>query len=278
MIELDQAAALLTSAPCIVALTGAGVSTNSGIGDYRDSAGEWKRAAPVQHQDFMRSSAWRRRYWARSQRGYPEFRRAQPNAAHAALARLEEAGRLRGVITQNVDGLHQRAGQRHVIDLHGRLAEVVCTACGDQLPRDVLQDWLEMRNPAVAGAAFTAAPDGDADLVDAAYEDVHVPDCERCGGILKPHVVFYGDSVPRERVDVAYRWVDEADALLIVGTSLMVFSAFRFVRRAHERGIPIVLLNDGRTRADELVTVKVPGDCAASMAALAAALQPGDGA
>ena len=255
-----------------MALTGAGASTNSGIGDYRDSAGAWKRAAPVQHQDFMRSPAWRRRYWARSQRGYPEFRRARPNAAHTALARLEAGGNLRGVITQNVDGLHQQAGQRQVIDLHGRLAYVVCTACGDRLERDVLQDWLEMRNAAVADAAFAAAPDGDADLVAVDYDAVQVPDCERCGGILKPDLVFYGDSVPKARVQNAYAWVDEADALLIVGTSLMVFSAFRFVRRAHERGIPIVLLNDGHTRADELVTVKVPGDCGVSMTALAAAL------
>ena len=247
----------------VVVLTGAGCSTPSGIGDYRDEQGEWKRTQPVQHKDFVERIAWRRRYWARSQIGYPEFLQAQPNRAHQILAQWEAQGRLVGVITQNVDRLHQRAGSRSVIDLHGRLDQVVCLGCGQLSSRGDLQSYLERANPDVAKLSSDAvlAPDGDADLATDDFSHVHVPDCERCGGTLKPHVVFYGDSVPRPIVDNAYAWVEKAKALLVVGSSLMVFSSFRFVRRASELGTPIYAINRGVTRGDDLFQGKLDVDC-----------------
>jgi NAD-dependent SIR2 family protein deacetylase len=248
----------------IAVITGAGCSTASGIGDYRDAAGGWKRRPPMQMQDFVRDPAARRRYWARSLLGWPQMARARANAAHHALAALEAASALTGLITQNVDGLHQQAGHRHVIDLHGRLAEVVCLDCGSRTPRADLQCELENRNRWLLGAAAPAAPDGDADLA-----DFHVPDCRACGGPLKPDVVFYGDSVPRERVAQAYAMVEEADALLVVGSSLMVFSSFRFCRHAHARGIPIVAINRGVTRADAMLALKVEEDCTSVLPELA---------
>ncbi|MEM7079102.1 MAG: NAD-dependent protein deacetylase [Pseudomonadota bacterium] len=257
----------------IVVVTGAGVSTGSGIGDYRDDEGHWKGAAPVQHGDFVSQVYWRKRYWARSQRGFVQFMQAQPNAGHRALRSLEERGHVLGVITQNVDRLHQAAGQQSVIDLHGRLDEVICLDCAAVCPRRDLQAWLERHNPAVDDATATPRPDGDAQLNDFDYGAVCVPDCERCGGILKPHVVFYGDGVPKVRVEQAYEWVDHADGLLVVGTSMMVFSSFRFARRAHQRGVPIAIVNRGRTRADDLASLKVNEDCSTALTALVAALE-----
>ena len=261
--------ALLRTTPRLLVITGAGCSTGSGISDYRDEEGEWKHAPPIQHQDFMRSIAWRKRYWARSQRGYPTFLRAQPNLAHVTLAAWEAQHRLIGTITQNVDGLHQRAGHKQVIDLHGRLDEVVCMTCFERVPRAQIQERLEQLNPHIAQVEFAAAPDGDARLLDFDYEQVKVPECLTCGGdSLKPAVVFYGDSVPKPIVERCYRWVDEADAVLVVGSSLMVYSSFRFVRRAHERGIPIAAINRGVTRADEWLTVKVDAECGSILASL----------
>lgn len=259
----------------VIALTGAGCSTPSGIGDYRDEQGQWKRRQPVQHKDFLDQAAWRRRYWARSQVGYPEFLRAAPNAAHHCLARWEAHGLIRGIITQNVDRLHQRAGNQNVIDLHGRLDQVVCMACRKITPRGDLQTWLERMNPEVSLLKDEAvmAPDGDADLVPESYAGVCVPDCDHCGGVLKPDVVFYGDSVPRSVVDTCYRWVDEARALLIIGSSLMVFSSFRFVRRAAERGIPVYAVNRGRTRGDEYFAVKIDADCVETLDAIDAGVR-----
>lgn len=246
----------------IAVITGAGCSTASGIGDYRDSSGGWKRRPPVQMQDFVRDPATRRRYWARSLLGWPQLARARANAAHRALVALEAAPALAGLITQNVDGLHQQAGHRNLIELHGRLADVVCLGCGSRLPRAEFQDELEAQNGWLAGAAAPAAPDGDADLADCVDLSAFVvPDCAACGGLLKPDVVFYGDSVPRERVAGSYALVDSADALLVVGSTLMVYSSFRFCRRAHERGIPILAINQGVTRADAMLALKVEEDC-----------------
>jgi len=247
----------------LLVITGAGCSTGSGIGDYRDKNGEWKRVMPVQHQDFMSSHAWRQRYWARSQMGYPEFMRAQPNRAHHTLVRLEQSGRMLGLITQNVDRLHQQAGHQQVIDLHGRLDQVVCMDCGSSVNRDEVQVWLDERNQSNHATRFRFAPDGDADVQRQDFSGFQVPHCAACEGVLKPHVVFFGDSVPKERVDRAYTWVDEADAVLVVGSSLMVFSSFRFVRRARDAGIPIAAINQGKTRADEWLAVKVEDDCGA---------------
>jgi len=260
----------LASRPRIAVITGAGCSTASGIGDYRDAAGGWKRRPPVQMQDFMRDPAARRRYWARSQLGWPQMGAARPNPAHRALAALEAADGISGLITQNVDGLHQQAGHRELIELHGRIAEVVCLSCGARTARSKLQQRLEVDNAWLRGAIAPAAPDGDADLADsidlAAYR---VPGCSNCGGLLKPDVVFYGDAVPRERVAAGYALVESADVVLIVGSSLMVYSSFRFCRRAHERGVPLVAINRGVTRADLWLSLKVEDDCATVLPLLA---------
>lgn len=257
----------------VVVITGAGCSTASGIGDYRDRNGAWKRTPPMQMQAFVDDPAARRRYWARSMLGWPVVADARPNAAHRALAALEAAGIVTDLITQNVDGLHQRAGQRRVLELHGALDRVVCLDCGARSARRGLQQRLEAVNGALLRNAAAPAPDGDADLADGfdlgAFE---VPECRHCGGRLKPDVVFYGDSVPRARVAAAARAVDAADVLLVVGSSLMVFSSFRFCRQARQRGLPIVALNRGVTRADPWLALKVEMDCALALPALAAAL------
>ena len=256
----------------LVALTGAGCSTESGIPDYRDERGEWKRSPPIQLREFLADGRARQRYWARSLVGWPVVAAAQPNAAHRALARLESQGLVAQVITQNVDGLHQRAGSRAVIDLHGRLDEVVCLECGAVLTRAALQTELENLNPQLATQPATLAPDGDADLHDVDYGRFRVPECGDCGGMLKPRVVFFGESVPRPRVDEAVERLQQADALLVVGSSLMVWSGFRFARLARELGLPIAIVNLGRTRADDLASLHVRAPCGEALAGLAAAL------
>ena len=190
-------------------ITGAGVSTGSGIGDYRDRDGRWKRPRPVSHQDFIRSHYWRQRYWGRSQQGYPSFLKAVPNRAHMALVRLESQKRLCGLVTQNVDGLHQKAGSRAVLDLHGRADRVRCMGCGLRLARDEVHARCADLNPAFLGHTAHSAPDGDADL-DVDFSGFRVADCPTCGGILKPDVVFFGDFVPRERVTRALEALREA--------------------------------------------------------------------
>lgn len=257
----------LASKSKLLIISGAGISTDSGIGDYRDEDGEWKLSRPVMHQDFISDAAWRQRYWARSMHGYPQFSRAEPNVAHQCLARWEKDGRVLGVITQNVDRLHQRAGSRQVIDLHGRLDHVRCMSCHKTRERQQVQSWLEQHNAHVMQADFAPTADGDAELALSSFADVRVPECE-CGGMLKPDVVFYGDSVPRAIVDLAYHWVDQADAVLVVGSSLAVFSSFRFVRKADQLGIPVYAINRGKTRADALYHIKVEMGCADALAAL----------
>lgn len=241
-------------------LTGAGVSTDSGIPDYRDDDGSWKARAPIQYRDFVGSEATRRRYWARSMLGYPYMARAQPNAAHHALSALEARGRLSLLVTQNVDGLHRRAGTRNLVDLHGRLDQVRCLGCSALTEREALQSELEARNPEFAQATATAKPDGDAELSDVDYQRFHVPPCAACGGLLKPHVVFFGENVPVERVTPSMATLERSRLLLIVGSSLMVFSGFRFARAAARFGVPIAIVNRGITRADELATLKLRGN------------------
>ncbi len=252
----------------IVVLTGAGCSTNSGIPDYRDTDGQWKRTPPVTYQAFMGSDETRRRYWARSMVGWRRFGRAQPNGAHHALAKLEAQGRCALLVTQNVDRLHQAAGNSNVIDLHGRLDRVRCMSCGATLARSELQDELARGNPQWLAHDAADAPDGDADLDGVDFADFTVPACRACGGILKPDVVFFGETVPREVVATASRQVDKSDAMLVVGTSLMVYSGFRFVRAAADRGIPIAAVNLGRTRADDLLSLKVEAPCDQALAFL----------
>jgi NAD-dependent SIR2 family protein deacetylase len=252
----------------LVALTGAGCSTASGIPDYRDAAGNWKRKPPVQQREFVGHHTVRQRYWARSLLGWRYFSRARPNVAHAALARLEAAGRLQHLITQNVDGLHQQAGSRAVTDLHGRLDEVQCLGCGTRISRVAMQLELEARNPAWLSLSAAHAPDGDADLEGRDFSAFEVPACAGCGGILKPAVVFFGDSIPAVDTQRALHEVQQADALLVVGSSLMVWSGFRLARAAAELGIPVAAVNLGATRADHLLQFKVEAPCGEALAAL----------
>lgn len=254
----------------LVVLTGAGVSTESGIPDYRSPGGAWSRHKPIYYSAFVRSADVRRFYWARSYRGWPRFEAARPNAAHAALAELESRGRVHQLITQNVDDLHQDAGSRAVVQLHGRNRLVVCLDCLGEFPRAQMQErlqalnaeWLE-RAPWDRLHADEAefAPDGDADVAESVVGDFRVPACPRCEGVLKPAVVFFGESVPPEKVAYAMSRVDEADAMLVVGSSLTVWSGYRFVKRAAERGLPIAIVNIGPTRADELATLKIDEEC-----------------
>lgn len=248
-------------------LTGAGCSTDSGIPDYRDTDGAWKRPPPVTLQAFLGSEAVRQRYWARSLVGWRHFSRAAPNTAHLALARLERQGRLETIVTQNVDGLHQAAGSASVIDLHGRLDRVLCLDCYHLQSREELQKELRRRNPAWAELWARTAPDGDADLDGLKFGEFSVPGCGRCGGLMKPDVVFFGESVPRARVDTAMRQLDQAEAVLVVGSSLMVYSGYRFVKAAAAAGKPIAAINIGRTRADELLTLKVSEPCGPALSA-----------
>jgi NAD-dependent SIR2 family protein deacetylase len=249
-------------------LTGAGCSTDSGIPDYRDADGGWKRAQPVQYRAFMDEPLTRKRYWARSLVGWRWFGRARPNDAHRALAALEQQGRVGLLVTQNVDRLHQAAGSSAVVDLHGRLDIVRCMDCERRMPREELQQELLRRNPDWSELDARLAPDGDADLEGLDFSSFDVPGCAACGGLLKPDVVFYGESVPRERVDAAMEGVREADAMLVVGSSLMVYSGYRFAKEAAAAGKPLATLNLGRTRADELVSLKVVASCAEALAFL----------
>ncbi len=249
-------------------LTGAGCSTNSGIPDYRDTDGKWKRTPPVTYQAFMRDPATRRRYWGRSLVGWRRFGSAKPNDTHRALARLEAAGQSELLLTQNVDRLHQAAGSTAVIDLHGRLDRVRCTECGHELARAALQQELERLNPDWVALTAADAPDGDADLEAPDFSSFVVPPCSDCGGLLKPDVVFFGENVPRERVESARQHLAASDAMLIVGSSLMVYSGFRFVLAAREAGKPVAAVNLGRTRADDLLSLKIELPCAEALAFL----------
>ena len=243
----------------VVVLTGAGCSTASGIPDYRDEQGEWKRRPPVMFQAFRTQQSTYRRYWARAFAGWPRFTAAEPGAAHRALASWERTGSVARLITQNVDGLHQRAGQRDVIDLHGRLDVVVCLTCRDRTSRASVQDAMATAN-AQWNASPATAPDGDADIDAAAIESFEPPRCGGCAGLLKPDVVFFGENVPTARYEEARDAVSAADAILVAGSSLMVYSGFRFVRQAHDAGLPIAIVNRGRTRGDELASLKIEGD------------------
>jgi NAD-dependent SIR2 family protein deacetylase len=248
------------SVPRLFVLTGAGCSTASGIPDYRDEQGAWKNRPPVQFQDFIGSHASRQRYWARSLVGWGRVSAAQPNRAHEALASLERRGAVSVLVTQNVDGLHQKAGSEAVIDLHGRLDAVRCLECGATAEREAIQAELTDRNPRWAPVNAVTAPDGDARL-EGPFDDVAVPGCRACGGVLKPDVVFFGENVPKARVESCYQALEHADGVLVVGSSLMVFSGYRFCLAAAELRKPVAVVNRGKTRADDLAHLKVEGDC-----------------
>lgn len=256
----------------LVALSGAGMSTDSGIPDYRGPGTLARARHPIQYKQFLTDAHGRQRYWARSAIGWPRIREAKPNAAHRALARLESAAILRGIITQNVDRLHQRAGSRRVVELHGALEDVVCLDCKTLSSRQDLQLRLGQANPGWTDRAGPSAPDGDVDIEDARFADYVVPGCESCGGALKPGVVFFGESVPPDVVDEAWKLYAEADVLLVVGTSLAVYSGLRFVRRASEDGKPVIIINRGETRGDPLSTLRWDAPLGQALPDLAAGL------
>ena len=257
-------------------LSGAGVSTASGIPDYRDAEGRWKRNPPVNVRDFVGSTAVRRRYWARSLIGWPVIERARPNPAHEALARLQAASYVRGLVTQNVDGLHQSAGSEDVIELHGSISHVVCIECAYGMRRSEVQRWLQAANPSYTRSSTAVAPDGDADVDPVDWDDFKVPDCPRCGGILKPDVVFFGDTVPRGRVAAAMEALEQASAMLVVGSSLMLYSGYRFCEAAHRMRKPIAAINLGCTRGDHLFEIKIERPCAEVLMNLARRLRVAD--
>src|SRR5690606_11247288 len=251
----------------LLVITGAGCSTDSGIPAYRDTDGAWMRPPPMTFQQFMGTEAARQRYWARSMVGWPMFSRGRPNAAHQALQSLEAKGYTGLLVTQNVDGLHRQAGQSRLLELHGTLADVVCMHCQSRLARVNYQQQLLHENPVWARMTAVMAPDGDVDL-ETDFSSFRVPACDRCGGVLKPDVVFFGEAVPRTRVDAVYRALEQASAVLVVGSSLMVYSGYRFVRDAAMQGKPVAAITLGRTRADAMLSLKLNSACAPLLTAL----------
>jgi NAD-dependent SIR2 family protein deacetylase len=271
-VEAPELVALLHGRRVAV-LTGAGMSTDSGIPDYRGP--DSPPSNPMTIRQFTSGPEFRQRYWARNHIGWRHMDETRPNAGHRALAELEHAGVVSAVLTQNVDLLHTKAGSRSVINLHGTYAQVICLDCGRTMSRTALADLLEAANPgfveraeSVGGVAV--APDADALVGDTSkLLSFQVIDCPHCGGMLKPDIVYFGENVPKDRVDEAYSLVDGADALLVAGSSLTVYSGYRFVRHAAALGIPIAIINRGRTRGDDLSTVKIDNGCSPMLALLA---------
>ena len=255
--ESPEAAAII-GAGHVTVLSGAGISLASGIPTYRDALGQWLGAEPITHQAFMRDGIARRRYWARSAHGYPLMSKASPTEAHVALASFERMGLLRECITQNVDVLHEAAGHHSVLHLHGTIEAVLCTACGHRYERQEIQKAIETLNGIYETQTIDAPrPDGDIPVSDEWIEQFQVPDCGRCGGFLKPDVVFFGGNLAPQIKEAALVAVDESSALVVVGSSVQVFSGYRLCRRAAERGIPILLINPGQGRADEIATHRI---------------------
>lgn len=273
---LERLAERLRQGGPFAVITGAGLSTASGIPAYRDHKGHWQHRQPIQHQAFLQSDTVRRRYWARSFVGWPTVSQAQPNDGHRALASLAQSGFISALITQNVDGLHQKACSADVVELHGGIGQVCCLHCHTRFARSAMQDWLTQANPHFdqdAARQAQTAPDGDAHLEDACYTHFRVPACPQCVGILKPDVVFFGDNVPRDRVALSTEKITQSHGLLVVGTSLMVYSGYRFAELAYRQGKPVLAINQGVTRADALLSIKVEQDCATALTALRALLR-----
>lgn len=243
----------------LAVLSGAGISAGSGIPTYRDRNGLWLRSDPITHQAFVSKKSARQRYWLRSYSGWPAVQLANPSISHLAISALEQVGKISQVITQNVDRLHQKAGSNRVIDLHGRLDQVICMDCRQLVDRQLLQQVLLSLNPFLTTDA-QAAPDGDADVPENQIDLVTVPECERCGGTLKPHVVFFGDNVEKTLVQDIYDCLDDSDGLLVVGTSLKVFSGYRFCRYAAQAGLPILSVNPGISRGEDLMQEIIRAD------------------
>lgn len=270
--QIDELASFLITHRQVLVLTGAGISTASGIPDYRGRDGVRRGRAPVQGPEFRKFDAVRKRYWARSMIGYPTLAAAAPNAAHRAIAELQADGLLGPMMTQNVDGLHQRAGSRDVLELHGNIHGVVCLDCHAAFTRAFVQGVLEELNPSVTGAVAAAAPDGDAHVEPDGLAGFHIPHCVHCGGVLQPDVVFFGDGVAPASTVRALGLMEAADALLVVGSSLTVFSGFRFCRMAAASSKPIAAINLGVTRADDLLSLKIDGAAEQLLPALRAAI------
>ena len=258
----------------VVVLSGAGLSTESGIPDYRGATGAAARTyTPMTYQTFVGDELGRRRYWARSHLGWQKMAKAQPNAGHHAVAKLESAGLVAGVITQNVDGLHTLAGSRSVIDLHGRLDRVICLSCARTFARADVHELLTAANPSWEATITAINPDGDVEFTGNSFDDFVVVNCPRCNGLLKPDVVYFGENVPVDRVALAYDWVANAKALLVLGSSLYVFSGRRFVMRAAQDAIPVAIVNEGSTKCDELASVRIHAPLGATLSDLVRALE-----
>ncbi|OYO29903.1 NAD-dependent protein deacetylase [Janthinobacterium sp. PC23-8] len=268
----EQLAHFLQRHPDVLLLTGAGISTASGIPDYRDTDGVRRGNAPVQGPDFRRQPAVQRRYWARSMVGYPALSRAQANPGHLAIAQLAQQGSIGSLVTQNVDGLHQQAGSVDVTELHGSIHAVVCLDCHAHYARRTVQDMLEYDNPQMVGTTATPAPDGDALLEPGQLASFTVPRCLHCGGTLKPDVVFFGDGVPAACAAEAAHKMRDASALLVIGSSVMVYSSFRLCRMAAEAGKPLAAINLGKTRADDLLGLKIAAPAQTLLPTVAAML------
>ena len=268
---LDELAGLVAEGGVLV-LSGAGISTESGIPDYRGPTGALRRSLPMTYQTFTRDPVARQRYWARSQLGWRLLGEAAPNAGHRAVAELESLGLLGGVVTQNVDGLHQAGGAREVVELHGNIARVVCLACRARSPRGELDERLRTANPGWDAVVRAVNPDGDVDLAEADLSGFRVVDCLECGGVLKPDVVFFGENVPPPTVEHCYGLVERARSLVVLGSSLAVMSGLRFVRRAAARGMPVAIVNQGVTRGDDLATLKVDAPLGSTLPRVVAAV------
>lgn len=258
--KTDQLIAELKTKRNIWILTGAGLSAASGIPTYRDHKGEWQAGNPIQHNDFINQHESRQSYWARSMVGYKINQRAEPNAAHHAITQLQKLGKTSQIVTQNVDGLHRIAGTQNVVDLHGRIHEVICLDCGSIISRDAYQPRLVTTNTNLDEYASKILPDGDAQIDDFELSTINIPACESCGGTLMPNVVFFGGTVPKQRVDRAFETLSNSDCCLVVGSSLTVFSGFRFPRFAHQNGIPLYAINQGDMRGGELFDLIVSED------------------
>ncbi|GII28209.1 NAD-dependent protein deacetylase [Planotetraspora mira] len=256
----------------VVILSGAGLSTESGIPDYRGETGRRRQADPMTYQTFIGSAEARRRYWARSHLGWGHIARAAPNAGHHAVAELQARGLVAGIITQNVDGLHQAAGAQQVIELHGAIDRVMCLSCGQRTARRLLDQQLREANPGWRAQVSAINPDGDAVIADDQIDGFEIVDCHSCGGMLKPDVVFFGENVPRPRVDECYALTGDARTLLVLGSSLTVMSGFRFVRHAGERAIPVAIINKGATRGDDHALVALDAPLGSALTALLAEL------
>jgi NAD-dependent SIR2 family protein deacetylase len=269
--------AQLVAAGRVVVLSGAGISTESGIPDYRGESGSLRTHTPMTYGDFTASEAARQRYWARSHLGWRTIARAAPNDGHRAVAALQASRYLSGIITQNVDGLHQAAGARDVIELHGNLDRVICLDCGTTSAREVLDRRLRAANQAFTAEATRINPDGDVELPEDVVRTFTVVACTVCGGVLKPDVVFFGENVPKSRVERCYRLIDDANAVLVLGSSLTVMSGFRFVRHAAKAGTPVLIVNQGLTRGDPYATYRVDLPLGRALTALTELLEKTSG-